>query len=185
MDISSIIMIFWLLSEIVLNIMNRSKMPDSKQADKKSLSFIWATIFVAITAAVFVAIYINVPIFETNLLKYTSLVLVVAGVILRLVAIRTLGKFFTVNLSIDTEHRLIDKGLYKYIRHPSYSGSLLSFLGLALYFNNWICLAIILIPVVSVFIYRINIEEQLLLQQPGLYYDNYCKRTKRLIPFVY
>jgi len=178
-------MILWLLSEIVLNLLNRSKMPDAKQLDKNSITIIWATIIMAITASVFVAIFINVPILENNLLKYAGLALIIAGVIIRLVAIRTLGRFFTVNLAIDTEHRLIDTGLYKYIRHPSYSGSLLSFLGLALHFNNWICLAVILVPMVSVFIYRINIEERLLLQQPGLHYNDYCKRTKRLIPFVY
>ena len=185
MILFTVIWVLWFLSEVGLNIMLRSKMHDAKQADKKSLSIIWAAIVVSITAAVLFAIFINVPILETNLLKYIGLVLVIAGVILRLVAIHKLGKFFTVNLSIDTEHRLIDTGLYKYIRHPSYSGSLLSFLGLALYFNNWICLAVILIPMVSVFIYRIQIEEQLLLRQPGLHYDDYCKRTKRLIPFVY
>ena len=185
MNISSIIMILWLLSEIVLNLLHRSKMPDTKQLDKNSITIIWATIVIAITASVFVAIFIHVPILNNNLLKYTGVVMIVTGVILRLVAIRTLGKFFTVNLAIDNEHRLIDTGLYKYIRHPSYSGSLLSFLGLALYFNNWICLVVILIPLVSVFIFRINIEERLLQQQPGLHYDVYCKRTKRLIPFVY
>jgi protein-S-isoprenylcysteine O-methyltransferase Ste14 len=160
-------------------------MPDAKQADKKSLTIIWGTITGAITAAVLVAIYKNVPILETNLLKYIGMVLVVAGVIVRLVAIRTLGKFFTVNLSIDTEHRLIESGLYKYIRHPSYSGSLLSFLGLGIYFNNWICLFVIFIPVLSAFIYRINTEEKLLLCQPGLKYDEYMQNTKRLIPFIY
>jgi protein-S-isoprenylcysteine O-methyltransferase Ste14 len=165
--------------------MNRSKMPDAKQADKKSLGIIWAAITVAITTAVLVAIYKNVPILETNLLKYIGLVLVVAGVIVRLIAIRTLGKFFTVNLSIDTGHRLIETGLYKYVRHPSYSGSLLSFLGLAMFFNNWICLFVIMIPISAAFIYRINTEEKLLLRQPGLKYDQYMQNTKRLIPFVY
>jgi protein-S-isoprenylcysteine O-methyltransferase Ste14 len=185
MNIFTLILVLWPLSEIVLNIMNRSKMPDAKQADKKSLGIIWSTIIVAITVAVFVAIYKNVPILETNLLKYIGMVLVVAGVIVRLVAIRTLGKFFTVNLAIDTEHRLINTGLYKYIRHPSYTGSLLSFLGLGLYFNNWICLFVIMIPVSSAFIYRIYTEEKLLLRQPGLKYDEYMQNTKRLIPFIY
>lgn len=185
MDFFSLIWIFWFLSEIVLNVIYRSKMPDAKQSDKNSFGIIWATIFVAVTAAVLVALFVNVPIVETNLLKYVGLVLIVAGVIVRLAAIRTLGKFFTVNLAIDTEHRLIETGLYKYIRHPSYTGSLLSFLGLGLYLNNWFSLTVILVPIFSVFIYRIRIEEQLLLQQPALNYAGYIKRTKRLIPFFY
>lgn len=185
MNIFNLIWIFWLLSEFVLNLKHRSKISGAKQSDKNSLSVIWVTISLAVSASVFAAFFIHVPILRNQVLKYTGLALIVAGVIIRLVAIRTLGRFFTVNLSIDTEHKLIDTGLYKYIRHPSYSGSLLSFAGLALHFNNWVCLFVILIPVVSVFIYRIRLEEQLLLQQPGLNYSEYINRTKRLIPFVY
>ena len=185
MILFTVIWVLWFLSEVGLNIMLRSKMPDAKQADKKSLSIIWAAIFLSITAAVLFAIFINVPIFDSNLLKYAGLVLVISGVVVRLAAIRTLGRFFTVNLAIDNEHRLVETGLYKYIRHPSYTGSLLSFLGLSLYFNNWICLFVIMVPVCSAFIYRINTEEKLLLRQPGLKYDDYMKRTKRMIPFIF
>jgi protein-S-isoprenylcysteine O-methyltransferase Ste14 len=185
MDIFSIIWILWFLSEVGLNILLRSKMPDSQETDKNSIRIIWITIILSVTAGVFAAIKTNIPLVETNLLKYIGLILIIAGVVVRFTAIRTLGKFFTVNLAINNEHRLIDKGFYKYIRHPSYTGSLLSFLGLAVYFNNWICIPVILVPIITVFIFRINIEEKLLIQQPGLNYSEYIKRTKRLIPFVY
>ena len=185
MDIFSIIWIIWFLSEVGFNILYRSKMPDAKQTDKNSFRIIWATIYIAVTAAILVTLFVNVPIVETNLLKYVGLILIIAGVVVRFTAIRTLGKFFTVNLAIDSEHRLIDTGFYKYIRHPSYTGSILSFLGLAAYLNNWISLPVILIPIISAFIFRINIEEKLLMKQPGLNYGEYIKRTKRLIPFVY
>lgn len=185
MDIFSIIWIVWFTSEIGLNILYRSKMPGSSENDKNSFRIIWGTIILSVAAGILVAVNLNMPILPNNFLKYAGLFLTIAGVIVRLIAIRTLGKFFTVNLAIDTEHRLIDTGFYKYIRHPSYSGSLISFLGLALYFNNWICLAVILIPIISAFIFRINIEEKLLMKQPELNYTEYIKRTKRLIPFVY
>jgi protein-S-isoprenylcysteine O-methyltransferase Ste14 len=185
MDIFSIIWVLWFLSEVFLNILLRSKMPDSQETDKNSIRIIWMTIILSVTAGVFIAIKTNIPIIETNLLKYIGLILIIAGVVVRFTAIRTLGKFFTVNLAIDSEHRLIDTGFYKYIRHPSYTGSLLSFLGLAVYLNNWISLPVILIPIIGVFIFRINIEEKLLIQQPGLNYSEYMNRTKRLIPFVY
>lgn len=185
MDIFSIIWVLWFLSEVFLNILLRSKMPDSQETDKNSIRIIWMTIILSVTSGVFVAIKTNIPIVETNLLKYIGLILIIAGVVVRFTAIRTLGKFFTVNLAINTEHRLIDTGFYKYIRHPSYTGSLLSFLGLGLYLNNWFSLPVILIPIIGVFIFRINIEEKLLIQQPGLNYSEYMNRTKRLIPFVY
>jgi protein-S-isoprenylcysteine O-methyltransferase Ste14 len=104
---------------------------------------------------------------------------------IRFAAIRTLGKFFTVDLAIKNDHRLIKNGLYKYIRHPSYTGSLLSFLGLGFSLNNWISLIVIFIPVLISFIYRIHIEEKLLIAQIGLAYTDYMKQTKRLIPLIY
>lgn len=185
MDIFSIIWVLWFLSEVGLNILLRSKMPDSQETDKNSIRIIWITIILSVTAGVFIAINTNLPIVESIVFKYAGLILIIAGVVVRFTAIRTLGKFFTVNLAIDNEHRLIDKGFYKYIRHPSYTGSLISFLGLAVYLNNWISLPVILTPIISVFIFRINIEEKLLMQQPGLNYGEYINRTKRLIPFVY
>lgn len=185
MDIFSIIWVLWFLSEVGLNILLRSKMPDSQETDKNSIRIIWITIILSVTAGVFIALNTNLPIVESIVFKYSGLILIIAGVVVRFTAIRTLGKFFTVNLAIDNEHRLIDKGFYKYIRHPSYTGSLISFLGLAVYLNNWISLPVILTPIISVFIFRINIEEKLLMQQPGLNYGEYINRTKRLIPFVY
>ena len=105
--------------------------------------------------------------------------------IIRFIAIITLGKFFTVNLDIQGNHRLINTGLYRYVRHPSYSGSLLSFLGFGLSLNNWFSLTIIIVPLLVTFINRINIEEKLLQNQFGVYYSDYKKKTKRLIPWLY
>jgi protein-S-isoprenylcysteine O-methyltransferase Ste14 len=118
-------------------------------------------------------------------ISYVGLLLIVSGMAIRFIAIRTLGKFFTVDLGIAHNHRLVNKGIYKYIRHPSYTGSLLSFLGLGLSFNNWISLFVIFIPVLISFVYRMNIEEELLLSQIGPDYEAYRKETKRLIPLVY
>jgi protein-S-isoprenylcysteine O-methyltransferase Ste14 len=111
--------------------------------------------------------------------------LIIFGIAIRLIAIRTLGKFFTVNLNLAEDHLLIKNGLYKYLRHPSYSGSLLSFLGFGISLNNWPALIVIFVPVLLSFIYRINIEEKLMSVQFGNDYDEYKKQTKRLVPLIY
>jgi len=175
----------WLLSEILLNRLVRSKTPDSKKLDKNSLRIIWIAIFVSITGGVLFAIYRAVPITMTNLLLYLGSVFIVSGMIFRFIAVRTLGRFFTVDLAIHDNQRLIETGLYRFIRHPSYTGSLLSFLGFGISLNNWISPIIIVVPVLATFIYRINIEEKLLLKQFGSEYEDYKKRTKRLIPLIY
>jgi len=180
-----IIWICWLLSEVLLNRLVRSKNANSKELDKNSLNLIWIAIIVSMTLGILSAIYWAVPIIHTNVLLYLGSGLIVIGMLIRFIAIRTLGKFFTVNLAIHGDQNLIKAGLYKYIRHPSYTGSLLSFVGFGLSLNNWLSLTIILVPILVTFIYRINIEEKLLLEQFGSEFEDYKKRTKRLIPMIY
>jgi protein-S-isoprenylcysteine O-methyltransferase Ste14 len=175
----------WFTSEILLNRIYKTKDNQEKDWDKNSLLIIWITISVSIALGVFATNKTEAPITKTSLSNYTGLVLIILGIVIRLIAIRTLGKFFTVNLNLAEDHLLIKNGLYKFIRHPSYTGSLMSFFGFGLSLNNWLSLVIIFIPVLFVFIYRINIEEKLMTEQFGKEYDEYKKQTKRLIPCVY
>ena len=183
--IFEIIWICWLLSEVLLNRLVRSKNAESKELDKNPLSLIWIAIVVSMTLGILIVIYWAAPMVYTNLLLYLGSVLILVGMIIRFIAVITLGKFFTVNLAVHGNHRLIKTGLYKHIRHPSYSGSLLSFVGFGLSLNNWISLIIILVPILVTFINRINIEEKLLLGQFGSEYEEYKKKSKRLIPMIY
>jgi protein-S-isoprenylcysteine O-methyltransferase Ste14 len=183
--IFEIIWICWFLSEFLINRFFRSKLNESKILDRNSLQIIWITIIASLSFGILSCFYLCFPISETNTIRYIGLVLIVAGMVIRFLAIRTLGKFFTANLAIHAEHKLVKQGLYKYIRHPSYFGSLLSFIGFGLTLNNWISLFIILIPVLISFIYRIYIEEKLLSEQIGLEYDDYKKNTKKLLPYIY
>jgi protein-S-isoprenylcysteine O-methyltransferase Ste14 len=175
----------WFLSEILLTALLRSKSPASKGWDKNSLRLVWGTIILSISLGVIVAIFTRFSISRSDIIRYLGLFCIVVGIFFRVIAIRTLGIFFTVNLAIHNDHHLIKKGLYKFIRHPSYTGSLLSFIGLGASFNNWLSLIVIVIPVFLAFIYRIYVEEKLLIKQFGSEYSEYMKSTKRLIPFIY
>jgi len=175
----------WFLSEVLLNRLYIAKNNREKDLDKSSLIIIWITITVSITLGILATNYLNAFISGTSIINYAGLVLIIFGIVIRLLAIRTLGKFFTVNLYLSDDHRLIKNGLYKFIRHPSYTGSLLSFLGFGLSLNNWVSLIVIFIPVLISFIYRINVEEKLMSGQFGKDYDEYKKHTKRLVPYIY
>jgi len=183
--IFALLWICWLMSEILLNRLVRSKNTNSKELDKNSLNLIWIAIACSMTLGIVSANFWVFPIVSTKLLLYIGSVLIFAGMVLRFTAIRSLGKFFTVDLSIQDDHQLVQTGLYKYIRHPSYSGSILSFMGYSLSLNNWLSLIIIMLPTLVTFINRINIEEKLLHKQFGSEYEEYTKRTKRLIPLIY
>jgi protein-S-isoprenylcysteine O-methyltransferase len=106
-------------------------------------------------------------------------------VVVRWYAILSLGRFFTVNVAIAADHQLVDAGLYRWVRHPSYSGALLAFLGLGLCLDNWASLAALMLPVSVVFWWRMRIEEAALLEAFGERYRDYLRRTRRLIPFIY
>jgi protein-S-isoprenylcysteine O-methyltransferase Ste14 len=90
-----------------------------------------------------------------------------------------------VDVAIRADHKIVKAGIYGCLRHPSYLGLLISFIGNALAFNSWAAVLIGFVPVLIVFLYRIKIEEALLVSNFGQEYLDYKKGTWRLIPFVY
>jgi protein-S-isoprenylcysteine O-methyltransferase Ste14 len=107
------------------------------------------------------------------------------GLIIRWIAILSLNRSFRVKVTVAENQKLLTTGIYRCIRHPSYSGSLLSFLGLALVFNNWITIVVLFLPIFLAFLYRIRIEERVLYEAFEQEYEEYCQKSKRLIPGIY
>jgi protein-S-isoprenylcysteine O-methyltransferase Ste14 len=175
----------WFLSEILLNVFMRSKNSDNRKTDKGSIWLIWILIIIGNFCAVYIANWLMASISEHIYIRFIGLALIILGVVLRLFIIASLGQFFTVDVTIKENHRLKKDGFYKYLRHPSYFASLLTFIGFGLSLNNWISLLIITILVAIAFIIRIRVEERALIAHFGIEYLEYKKRTKGLIPFIY
>lgn len=114
-----------------------------------------------------------------------GVMLVLSGVAFRWYAIHVLGKYFSVRLGVQPGQTVLKEGPYRWIRHPSYSGSLVTMLGLGLAFTNWLCLVSVPLIVFVGYIYRANIEEQMLISALGNPYREYMRNTKRFIPFIY
>jgi protein-S-isoprenylcysteine O-methyltransferase Ste14 len=114
-----------------------------------------------------------------------GLLLMLTGTTVRWSAIFTLQRLFTVNVSILENHQIVQHGLYRYLRHPSYTGLLLRYFGFGLAFANWLSLLLIFLPLFCAVCYRIQVEEQALLRAFGRQYADYASRTRRLIPRVY
>lgn len=108
-----------------------------------------------------------------------------AGVLIRQQAIRTLDQYFTLNVTILEGHRLVKNGIYSAIRHPSYTGFLLRYLGAGLAFANVLSLGFIFLPMLAAILYRVQVEEQALRCRFGSEYAEYARNTKRLIPHIY
>lgn len=115
---------------------------------------------------------------------YLGISLMLLGIVLRQWAIAVLGRFFTLTVKVAEDHKVIDKGPYKVIRHPSYTGVLVTFIGLGFAVQSAGALVVLLALYGISFGYRINVEEKTLLSELGKDYGDYMKRTKRIIPFL-
>jgi protein-S-isoprenylcysteine O-methyltransferase Ste14 len=114
-----------------------------------------------------------------------GVVCVLGGMILRRWAIATLGRYFTVDVAVHAGQQVIDAPPYRRIRHPSYSGSILSLLGVGLMLGHGLGLVILAAVVALTFAYRVRLEERALLEALGEPYAAYMRRTKRFIPFLW
>lgn len=110
---------------------------------------------------------------------------VVIGIFLRILAITQLKEYFTMEINANEEQEIISNGIYRYIRHPSYLGILLIFTGFPLISDSVYIALTVLITTTIVIIYRMNIEEELLLEKIQNRYSDYMKMTFRLLPFIY
>jgi protein-S-isoprenylcysteine O-methyltransferase len=172
------------LSEAGLGFLKRSR-DDAVDADKSTVSMLWITITLAITAAVLAIARVPAAAIHSRVAFWIGCLLFATGLLLRWYSIVYLGRFFTVTVAIHSRHEVIDTGPFKLIRHPTYAGALLAFLGLALCFGNWLSMMLIMVPVALAFGRRMKVEESALASALGTPYTNYMQRTKRLVPYIY
>jgi protein-S-isoprenylcysteine O-methyltransferase len=172
-------------SELGLSIFKRSG-TNSRDTDRRSLRLLWTVILCSVAGAV-VAVR-GWPQARSDLLSRlypVGVALFAVGLALRWYAILYLGRYFTVDVAIAADHRVIDTGPYRHIRHPSYAGALLAFAGYGICLGNWASLALVTVPIAWAFLRRIEVEEAALNGALGSAYAKYLGRSKRLVPFVY
>ena len=141
--------------------------------------------FYALGRAVVVIAALALPIRwkETGLWVPIGICCFLFGVILRLWAIWVLGHYYSHRVRIPEHDKIITTGPYRIIRHPAYSGMLISHMGFVCFFFNWASLGLLIGVFLPAVLVRINIEENTLFTLQG--YRDFFKRKKRLIPFVW
>src|SRR4029079_19671493 len=173
--------LIYLVSEILLTLTRRSRSKTGTKQDRSTLGIIWWVIAISITAGVFVAKNLRAAALPDGpLLASASVILFGGGLIMRWWAIITLGRFFTVDVTIEKDHELVERGPFRMVRHPSYTGVLLAFVGLGLTLCKWAALLVLLLPIGAAFVHRMNVEENALSCALGSQYTDYMRRTKRL-----
>ena len=114
-----------------------------------------------------------------------SLALIIFGTAFRWYAIRTLGPYFTRQVTVSTGQPVVQRGPYRFIRHPAYAGTFLTMLGVGLAMTNWASLIALLCCVLIGHFNRVRIEEQALIRAIGQPYLDYMQRTRRFIPLLF
>ena len=116
---------------------------------------------------------------------WTGYCVMLLGFALRVWAIVVLGSSFRTTVETHEGQKVVSGGPYRLVRHPSYSGLVLMGLGYGLALQNWLSLAVALLLPLLPLIYRIRVEEAALVSSMGSEYEDYRKRTKKLIPWIW
>ena len=186
MRLSLILGLIYFVSEVLLSITRRGRSQTGTKQDRSTLRVLWVVIMISIGAGVFVAMNWRAGALPNGrVFEVVGVVLFAAGLIFRWWAIVTLGRFFTVDVTIEKDHELVERGPFRLVRHPSYTGVLLAFVGFALTLRNWGAILVLIVPIFIAFVRRMNVEEEALARALGQRYADYMKRTRRLIPGVY
>jgi protein-S-isoprenylcysteine O-methyltransferase Ste14 len=175
----------WLLFEFVTG-RTRKSADSTKARDRGSfrllIAMIWAGLALAFTFC-FVLQQAAIPWLRTELF-FVGIALMWAGIGLRYYAMRVLGRYFTFQVDVHSAQTVIEAGPYRYIRHPSYTGALITVIGLGLALGNWASIVAMLACISVGYAYRIHVEEAALVGALGQPYKEYMSRTARLVPFV-
>jgi protein-S-isoprenylcysteine O-methyltransferase len=182
--------VIWCVSEIVIRLIslgNRSR-GLSEEADRFSYFIVWFLTVPPIGFAMLVrAHWILATGFGSlstlfPLLGYLGCLFIFLGVTIRLLAVATLKRQFTLKVSIVENHEIVDTGIYRIVRHPAYLGYLASLFGIGLLSGSVFSLAVLVVLPLAAIVYRIHVEEGALLRHFGRAYEEYARRTKRLLP---
>jgi len=175
----------WIVSELfgaVLVPRLRGRGATRVRRDRGSGALIILTVFISIGLALSFG-YSGVGVLP-DWVFYPGIFLMLLGVLVRQWAIAVLGRFFSLTVRVATDHRVVTRGPYRLVRHPSYTGVLITFIGLGLAVQSLGGLLVLLGVFSLSYGYRIRVEEKTLLSELGEDYASYMKRTKRLIPYL-
>lgn len=158
---------------------------DKKNSDKFSVLLILLMSFISVVAPVIDWAYFKTNQNNFNFLTILGLLMIATGVSFRALAVYSLGKYFTATVQIKDGHHLTTTGPYSIVRHPSYTGAFLAIISGGVILESLIGFIISCIAMSIAYYIRIRIEEKELIAWFGNDYQQYKRRTKMIIPYVW
>lgn len=181
-NVAIAVFLVWMLVDSA--VVFRHKTGAVENRDRFSLKLLMIGGLLALWLSIALA-YGTIGALHSVVVQATGLVVMGIGIAVRSIAIAQLGRFHTPNVAVRTDHQLKVTGLYRLVRHPSYLGALVAYLGFSLALGNWLSVAVIVGLVPWFYLYRIHEEEAAMLAAFGDAYRAYCVRTRRLVPWLY
>ena len=177
----------WIAFEIWLVIRDRRQGKGKHDKDRGTIYYNFIAIAVGTTSAGIIGGYSKFffPGGRTDTSFYIGLAIMVLGLSLRIWAVRVLGAAFRTTVETHSNQKVRKDGPYKLIRHPSYSGLMLICAGYGVAVGNWLSLIVVIALPLAALLYRIHVEEAMLVDSLGAEYEEYQKETKRLIPWIW
>jgi protein-S-isoprenylcysteine O-methyltransferase Ste14 len=168
------------------SVIARSRPAQGEKIDRGSMTLIMLAGWLGMMGAFAVA---GIPAFamtsDRKAWFVAGLTALIGGSLLRRHCWRMLGKHFTGDVKASADQPVIEQGVYRWVRHPSYTGGMLMYLGTGLALTNWLSVLIITVAGAAAYLYRVRVEEQALQSNLGGRYQAYMRRTKRFVPFVF
>ncbi|MDX2142935.1 MAG: protein-S-isoprenylcysteine O-methyltransferase [Rhodospirillaceae bacterium] len=161
---------------------HRPRKRDTSWSDRALLLCAMAGMMPIPLLEIFTPIFAPFDVAIPSALSWAGVVLLALGALLFWRSHADLGDNWSARLAIQPEHRLVENGVYRRIRHPMYAALLLSGLGQFLVLANWIGGGSLLAVGVLFYAVRIPREERLMLEEFGETYRDYMRRTGRVVP---
>ncbi len=146
---------------------------------------IWS-VYLTQLFAILEAAYLGYPgSVRWDLVSTVALVMAILGLLFRTWSVWTLGVFFTMHIEVQDNQKIIRKGPYRYIRHPSYLGAFVLYISTIVFLHAWYALIVAVLVLPLAFVRRIQYEDKLLRGEFGQDYEEYCRQVKRVLPFIW
>ena len=181
------ISIVWIVFEILLVVRDRIQGKGKAGSDRGTLYYNIIAIVLGLTIASILKgnSKFFFPSHWSNTIFWFGLSIILLGFGLRIWAVATLGASFRTTVETSKDQPVVRSGPYTLVRHPSYSGLILMCIGYGIALQNWLSLAFALIVPLIALLYRIQVEEAVLVSSLGSDYKKYQSETKKIVPWIW